>query len=374
MDSGLDVMERNVLHAELRGEFGVRAVEEVLRKHWSDSDIRKRDAEKGCFLANYSGHDELEEEWGHMGECDPMSLEAEGFSVDEIEAMVAEEERARSAMTAIQDNRRTLRDARARQHAVKMSRQFYGRPAASGGRDDSNRARTPIKCFRCGGPHRIAECKEKPKQSSQGHMAEEAAPSVFWNERVEDMAGVCDTIPDQSQSFISTTQAVAEGKAVLDGGATRTIGSITALERVTDLNTRKRGATGVANIDFSDRPVFGLGNSSKNQCASTADLQVPMAGRLGTMKVHALDEGSAPILLSIHSLRRLGAVIDFEHDLAVFRHVDPRKMIRLERSSAGHQLMPLTDDIYTQAVDLGKPLGSLKVLELEGRRGDTWEQ
>ncbi|CAK8994705.1 CCHC-type domain-containing protein [Durusdinium trenchii] len=139
MDSGLDVMERNVLHAELRGEFGVRVVEEVLRKHWSDSDIRKRDAEKGRFLANYSGPDDLEEEWGHMGECDPMSLEAEGFSVDEIEAMVAEEERARSAMTAIQDNRRTLRDARARQHAVKMSRQFYGRPAASGGRDDGNR-------------------------------------------------------------------------------------------------------------------------------------------------------------------------------------------------------------------------------------------
>ena len=28
MDSGLDVMERNVLHAELRGDFGVRAVED----------------------------------------------------------------------------------------------------------------------------------------------------------------------------------------------------------------------------------------------------------------------------------------------------------------------------------------------------------
>ena len=40
-------MERNVLHAELRGDFGVRAVEEVLRKHWTDADLRKRDAEKG---------------------------------------------------------------------------------------------------------------------------------------------------------------------------------------------------------------------------------------------------------------------------------------------------------------------------------------
>ena len=123
MDSGLDVIERNVLHAELRGDFGVRSVESVLRKHWSDSDIRKRDAEKGRYMSNLVGGEE-EEPMGYLGESDPMGLEAEGFSAEEIEVMAVEEEKAREALAAIQESKRTLRDARARQHAVKMSRQF----------------------------------------------------------------------------------------------------------------------------------------------------------------------------------------------------------------------------------------------------------
>jgi hypothetical protein len=32
IDSGLDVMERTVLQAELRGDFNVQAVEDVLRR------------------------------------------------------------------------------------------------------------------------------------------------------------------------------------------------------------------------------------------------------------------------------------------------------------------------------------------------------
>lgn len=105
-----------------------------------------------------------------------------------------------------------------------------------------------------------------------------------------------------------------------------------ALERVAELNARKHGDSGVEKIDLEDRPVFGFGNSSRNQCASTASLRVPMAGQYGSMKVHAL----APILLSIHSLRQLGAIIDFENDLAIFRKVDAQRVVSLERSSAGH--------------------------------------
>ena len=81
------------------------------------------------------------------------------------------------------------------------------------------------------------------------------------------------------------------------------------------------------------------------------------------MKVHALDQGSAPILLSNHSLRPLGAVIEFENNLAIFRHVDPSRLVPLERSSAGHQVMPLTEDIYQNAVTLKEPMPSFKELE-----------
>jgi len=221
----------------------------------------------------------------------------------------------------------------------------------------------------CGGPHRIADCKEKPKGVEQAKVATatEAAPFVFWSSQDTQKQG-CELAwgtseMNQSQSCVTTAHVVAQGKAVLDGGATRTIGSIEALENLANINVEKTGHTGIEKVDLSERPVFGFGNSSKNQCASTASVSVPMGGKLGMMKVHALDQGSAPILLSAHSLRQLGALVDFENDLAVFRHVDPTRAIQLERSSAGHQVMPLTEDVYQSAKQLARAVPSFKDLE-----------
>ena len=52
-------------------------------------------------------------------------------------------------------------------------------------------------------------------------------------------------------------------------------------------------------------------------------------------------------------------MIAYEHDVAVFRKVDPCRVVSLERSAAGHQLMPLTDDVYAQAKQLSKPFPAL---------------
>ena len=77
------------------------------------------------------------------------------------------------------------------------------------------------------------------------------------------------------QSYVTTAQVVAQGKAVLDGGATRTIGSIEALqENLANINVEKRGHTGIEKVDLSEKTVFGFGNSSKNQRASTASVSV----------------------------------------------------------------------------------------------------
>ena len=125
VDSGLDVMERNALQAELRGDFSVKAVEDVLRKHWGDHDLKKRDQEKGKYQANVAELYGDEEEQAWLGEWDPERLESEGFSGDEIAAMAKEQEIMHEACAAIQEARRTLKDARARQHAVRTARQFY---------------------------------------------------------------------------------------------------------------------------------------------------------------------------------------------------------------------------------------------------------
>jgi hypothetical protein len=111
-------------------------------------------------------------------------------------------------------------------------------------------------------------------------------------------------------------------------------------------------------LDLNDRPSFGFGNSSRDQCVSTVSLDVPWNQGAGVLKVHALDKGTSPILLSIDSLRKLGAVIDYSSNCAVFRSVDPKKLVHLEQSAAGHQVLPLTDDAFKDAVVLEEPVPS----------------
>ena len=64
----------------------------------------------------------------------------------------------------------------------------------------------------------------------------------------------------------------------------------------------------------------------------------------GELKIHTLDHGHSPILMSVETLRALGAIIDFSSDLAVFRNLDSKRVVQLARGKSGHQLLPLTDD------------------------------
>ena len=351
--------------------FSVRAVEDVLRKHWTDSDLRRRDAEKGRQFGNVLQEDQDEETAAWVGDWDEGALEAEGFSAEEISYLAGEHEKALQAYQVLQGAKRTLREARSKQHAVKMARQFYQVKSSSyGGKSDSGMWKQmrskdgTIKCFRCGGPHKVAECKEPPRQQTaakgQSNVVEEA-PFVFLAETAQAFAN--HTPEAEKMSCLSTREVMEQGKAIIDGGATRTIGSVEALARVVDLNQQLRGISGIKEVDLSDRPVFGFGNSSKDQCVSTASLEVPLAGNMSTLKIHALDKGSAPVLMSVHSLRKLGAIIDFENDLAVFRAVDPRKVIALECTAAGHQVMPLSSDVMQAAKELKAPVPSLADLE-----------
>ena len=363
VDSGLDTLERNVLHAKLKGEFGVRAVEAALRKDWTDHDLRRRDQEKGRHMANLADDEEA-----LLGEFDLDALEAEGFSPEELDIMAAEQEKMEEGLALINEGRRTLKEARNRQHAVKMSRQYYAVPSTTMGGGGSGFRRDPfkprpgdgkygIKCLRCGGPHKVAVCPEKNRgevaaPKAQAHSAEEDATFTFF------VAEALDT--SEGESFLTTGDLVEQGKAVIDCGATKTVGSIHALEKIMAEHIRKNGSNHVERVDFADQPVFNFGNSSRNRCASTAQMSVPLDGKLGSLRVHALDAGSSPVLLSVQSLKQLGAMIDFEGGLAVFRKIAPDKVIRLEQTEAGHFVMPLTSDIFERAVKVRCAIPSLQ--------------
>ena len=151
-----------------------------------------------------------------------------------------------------------------------------------------------------------------------------------------------------------------QGKAVVDGGATRTLASIEAMEAIMQINQGKRGKTGLATLDMLERPVFGFGNSSENQCASTAHLQILANNKSGKLKVHCLDHGSGPLLLSVETLRNLGAIVDFSSDLICFRALDPTRLIRAERSATGHQLLDMTEDWYRGSLCTKQAVPSLE--------------
>ena len=159
---------------------------------------------------------------------------------------------------------------------------------------------------------------------------------------------------------LTTQEAVAKGMCVIDGGATQTIGSVYAIEAVLSQNRAKHGQSRLQNVCFKNPPVFSFGNSTENRCLSTASLEVQAGGTPGVLNVHTLDHGQSPVLLSIDTLRRLGAIIDFNHDLLVFRNLDPGKIVRLARGKNGHQLLPLTDDWLANAETATQAVPSLK--------------
>ena len=66
------------------------------------------------------------------------------------------EDEAVEAMAMIQQARRTLKEARAKQHQVRLSRQYYKVSTEKGkiGGRSSSTTSTGIKCFKCGGNHK----------------------------------------------------------------------------------------------------------------------------------------------------------------------------------------------------------------------------
>ncbi|CAL1171479.1 unnamed protein product [Cladocopium goreaui] len=355
MDANLTSSERNLVQTAVQGDFGSERIAQELRTQWPEEELR--DHEQGMKQASY-WQDEVDgEPIGGEG-MTIQSLQEEGMNEEGLAMMADAEVQAEEAMAVIERAQRTLREARAKQHQVKMNRQYYKTEV-----EKYKSKSGPIKCFRCGGNHKIANCPDRQAPRAGEAQKAESAPFVCY---ARDEAAMV-----TNQDAMTTEEAVLKGYGIIDGGATKTLGSVHALEAVAAENFRKHSDDRILEIDPEQKPTFGFGNSSRNQCVSTAKVQIQAGDQKGILQVHALEEGQGPVLLSISTLRSLGAIIDFEADLIVFRKLDDRRVIKALRSDGERE----GEEIFQALKELGEePPAQWKNPELKVRLMEVEEE
>ena len=348
--SGLDAHERANILAAIRGEFSVTAVERALKEQWNDEDLQRRDRLK--HTANVAagmddGWDDDDDALAAHQDVPDYENEPEVFA-----AYMEEQSIIDSALEAIREKKRTLKEARWRQTQVRQSRKYYpshryppsSRNHGSSSASQGSKEHEVKKCLKCGGPHSTANCPVKGQRAQVSEEAEivfgateePSFPTALTNEDV--LAFNTGELPDR----------ILAGKGVIDCGATSTLGSVTALESIMANNLEVKGSDRVE-VDPSVRPTFRFGNNGTKACLSTVNLGVDLGDKTGKLKIHVHDMPDQPVLISVKALKHLGAIVDFDRNEVIYRKVCDRSVVPLEAASNGHLLMPLNGNLLAGA-------------------------
>ena len=339
--SGLDAHERANILVAIRGEFSVASVEKALKEQWTEDDLQRRDRIK--HTANVATD--------HMDDDDDAALNSfeevpdEHYEPEAFAAYMEEQGVIDSALEAIKEKRRTLKEARWRQSQVKKSRQFYStnRSSSSSFRRDGppRDVRASVeKCLKCGGPHSTHMC---PVKKQQAHVSEESAEIVF--SAMEEGLATDATTGHEALQSSDLTARLSSGKGIIDCGATSTLGSIAAVESIMANNLKRMGRDRVT-VDPDTQPTFRFGNNGTTNCLSTVKLGVDMGEKSGSLEIHVHDVPDQPVLISVKALKKLGAILDFGRNEVVYRKVCDKSVVPLEVAGNGHLLMPLNGNPF----------------------------
>ena len=126
--------------------------------------------------------------------------------------------------------------------------------------------------------------------------------------------------------------------------ARRALGGLDTLEALAMRNADKYGDTRMT-LDKSDRPTYTFADGNRRRALGVAEFTVEAGGQPGAMRVHSMPIAESPMLIGMTTLRRMGAIIDFDKGLAVFERIAPQKVVQLERAVTGHLLLDCSEDL-----------------------------
>lgn len=133
------------------------------------------------------------------------------------------------------------------------------------------------------------------------------------------------------------------GYAVLDTGATETVGSLQAVEHIMQRRMMKFGEEQVG-VDVKRRKRFRFGNAEERSAESYLLLPQIVNGIKTSLGVYTLDVPGVPILLGIRTMEKLGAVISVADQTIEFTKLFPGTKIPLIRGQNKHLLLDLCSD------------------------------
>ena len=257
-DAALDSAERNIIATALNGDYSPARAAQELRNQFPETELRRKD--QGRRSHAFVSMDDIYETENYDEHADYGEDNVE--EEDQVMLAAAEEE-AQQAMATMERARRTLKDARMRQHSVKMNRQYY-------------RGNYQNRASGAGGSGR-------PSSSTGGQ----------WQLRTEQR---------REHDLFGLRGERPQGEA-------------------------KHGNARLSEVDQDNQPLFGFGNSTEGRCLSTCQVGVTAGGHNGQVQIHTLNQGVGPILFSIDALRTLGAIVDFRSDLLVLTAINDKKII-----------------------------------------------
>jgi hypothetical protein len=89
---------------------------------------------------------------------------------------------------------------------------------------------------------------------------------------------------------------------------------------------------------------FKFGNGETKMAESFIELPQTLAGQSIRLGVHTLDAPGVPLLISVKTLTRLRAIVDFEDATICFKQMSTERWLPLKRARNGHLLLDLIQD------------------------------
>ena len=195
----------------------------------------------------------------------------------------------------------------------------------------------PDQCLLCRQfGHRAADCPNAGGGDSAGRNAKRAFGSFVGMEHgeplnVETLSLKSDEWEplDDLPEFVGFDMHSVHGLGLLDGGATRTVGSCVQLQPMVD-QAREQGYD-VGMSASAMKFTFACGDQENSE--STVLLPVPdFDGE--RIEVQTVANDATPVLLGVDTLRKFGLVIDYAHDRAYSYTL--QKMIPVQCLPSGH--------------------------------------